>query len=137
MKKYLVDASVILQSILHESQNVETKLKELLIKAKKGEAEVYSSKLLILEVANGLRFSIKEENICREIFSDFLSLPIKIFDISEIQMEQVIKISYRQNTTIYDTSYHILAKSYGAIFLTCDENYFSKAKKLGEIELIA
>lgn len=136
MTRYVVDASVVIKSLLNEDETVKRKFKNLLEEVDNGKAELISSKFLVIEVGNGLRFGVKDSEKCLSVFSDFLKLPIKNKTLSKIQIKQSVKISYELDTKVYDTSYHVLAKAYNAIFLTCDENYYQKAKSLGDIKLL-
>lgn len=134
--KYLLDASFVAKALLSEDEVVEDRLKGLLNDAQTGKIELISTKLLLLEVANTFRFSIKDIVECQSLFKDFLSLPIKTYALSKNQAHYVLKLSYEIDTTVYDTSYHVLAKAHNATFLTCDEKYYKKGRILGDIELI-
>ena len=136
MKIYVIDASVILKVFLNESTSVIDEFSTILKKTQEKKVTLLSSKMLNIEVANGLRFSVKDQVEAIKTFKDFMSLPIKTFVITKLQNEKTIKLSYELGTTVYDTSYHVLAKAHNAIFLTCDEKYYEKAKDLGDIELI-
>lgn len=136
MKIYVIDASVILKVFLNESTSVIDEFSIILKKTQEKKISLLSSKMLNIEVANGLRFSVKDQVEAIKTFKDFLALPIKTFVITKLQNEKTIKLSYELGTTVYDTSYHVLAKAHNAIFLTCDEEYYKKAKALGDIELI-
>jgi len=132
----LVDASVVVTALLTENLKVENHFKGLLKKAESENLRLISSKLLNLEVANALRFGINDDEKCLKVWKDFVSLPIKTYILTKGQLGLAIKTSYSYGTTVYDTSYHILAKAQGATFLTCDEDYYDRAKNLGDIELI-
>ena len=134
-KKCVVDASVILKFLLHENAEVANKFEGLLTKAQEEKIEILSHPLMILEVANGLRFTLKDQAQARETLKIVLRLPFKILPLTEIQQEKTLEMSFGLGTTVYDTSYHILAKSHGAVFITCDREYFKKAKQLKDIEL--
>ncbi len=136
MKTYLIDASVVLKSILKEDDSVAKKIGVILQGATEGSVEVISSKFLILEVANGIRFGEKDAISAKKYLEVFLKLPIKYLSCSKEQHKKALEVSYDLGTTVYDTSYHILSKAHNAIFLTCDEDYYSKAKSLGDIELV-
>ncbi len=134
MKKYVIDASIVLKSLLSKDSNVAKKFEKLLTEVKEGQAEVISHSLINLEVANGLRFTLKDKELALEIFKTFQQLPHRVPNLTKAQHEKILDLSYHHGTTVYDTSYHILAKSHGATFLTSDKEYFKKANKLGSIE---
>ena len=112
-------------------------LKHILKKVMEGEVILISSKLLDFEVANALRFGTKYKEKSLDVWNDFVSLPIKKYVLTKKEFAEVIRHSYLNNTTVYDTSYHLLAISKGAKFLTCDSEYFKKAESLGSIELFS
>lgn len=136
MKKYVLDASAVLVLVLENRDSLVEKVKTIFKSSAAGKAKLISSQLLKLEVANGIRFNEKDETKAQRLYKSFFDLPIKFIDLSESLYNQSLKISYNLGTTVYDTSYHILAKSQNAIFLTCDEKYYNKAEKLGNIELV-
>lgn len=136
MKTILVDASFATTSLLQENIKIENYFKKLLSEAEKKRRILISSKFFVLEVANALRFTIKDKEKCLQILKDFTLLPIKTLVLSKNQVQLAVSTSYELGTTVYDTSYHVLAKAHGATFLTCDEDYYKKAKILGDIELI-
>ncbi|MFH1863901.1 MAG: type II toxin-antitoxin system VapC family toxin [bacterium] len=136
MTKYVIDASVVVKSLLNEDENVKTRFVDLLKKAQNKKIDLISSKLLIIEVSNGFRFGIKDVKECLDVFKDFLTIPITIVSLTNNQLRESIEMSYKLGTTVYDTSYHVLAKANSAIFLTCDKEYYKKAKSSGEIELL-
>lgn len=136
MKKTVIDASVILCFLLDEKQSLSAQIETLLKKAQKGKIEILSSFLLPLEVGNGLRFSLKDPILSNEVFQRFLSLPIRYINLSKVQLQKALELSYKYSTTFYDCSYHVLAQIQNAQFLTCDNEYFEKAEELGSIELL-
>lgn len=136
MKKYIIDASVVLKSILKENDSVSKTFEKLLAQAGENKVQVISLRLMLSEIANGIRFGEKDLRLSQQYLRAILNLPIKYLNISRTQYTKILDLSYELGTTVYDTSYHVLAKSQNAIFLTCDEKYYSKAKILGDIELI-
>lgn len=136
MKVFVVDASVVAKAILAENTSVESFFQKLLEKALQKEILLLSLKFLLVEVANALRFTIRDPEKSTAVFKDFLALPIKTVVPLKSTYTLALRLSYELGTSVYDTLYHVLAQSYGATFLTCDEGYFKKAKKLGDIEYI-
>ncbi len=136
MKKYVVDASIILTEILESRKEIADQIKEYLISAEKEKIELFSTVFLKMEVANGIGFNEKDIPKASRLLKVFFKLPIRFITIDNVIYEESLSTSYKLGTTVYDTSYHILAKAQNATFLTCDENYYKKAKSLGDIELI-
>ena len=136
MKKYFVDASVILKTIPKESDSVSKRFGKILKEVKSGKVELFSQKFLTVEVANGFRYGTNDVSEALEYFDVFIKLPIKYLNLTKMQQRKTIEVSYELRTTVYDTSYHISAKAHGATFSTCDEQYYKKAKSLGDIEFL-
>lgn len=136
MNRYVVDASIVLVGLLESRESLVKKIKEIFLSAKKGKCVLISSSFLKIEVANGLRFNERDITKAGKLLNGFLDLPIKFISLNDVLYEQSLFKSYEFGTTVYDTSYHVLAKANGAIFLTCDEEYYKKAKSLGDIELL-
>ncbi len=136
MKKYVVDASVVLKSLLSKKSTVAEKFKLFFKDAERGKAEILSHPLIILEVANGLRFTLKDKLLAGDLFRAFLQLPIPISDLTKAQQAKALDLAYDLGVTVYDMSYHILAKSHHAVFLTCDEAYFTQAGKIKDVEFL-
>ena len=136
MNVYVVDASIVLQTSLNESESVKIFFGKLLKDAEQDKIILISSKLLPIEVANGLRYGIKDKEELIDTFRDFLKTPIKTLVLTNVQKEKTLEIAFDLGTTVYDTSYHVLAKAHNAVFLTCDQEYYKRAKELGDIELI-
>jgi predicted nucleic acid-binding protein len=136
MKKYVIDASLIVSSLLKTHPKAAVELEKLLLKLKTKEIELYSTSFIDYEVANGLRFTLGDLKKSLGFLERFSKIPIKLFSFSQNHLQEILKLSYQLNTTIYDTSYHFLAKLLGGTFVTCDKQYFNKAKKLGDIIIV-
>ncbi len=136
MKKYVLDALIILTFLLGEKTTFHKKVSSLLKKTSLGNAELYSSYLLPLEISNGLRYSLKNEKLAGEALEKSLNLPIELVNFSSVQYSKILQLSFRCKTSFYDSSYHFLAIIHKATFLTADKKYFQKAKQLGNIELL-
>ena len=136
MNTYILDASVVVRYLLSSSEEVAKRLPLLLRGVKDSKFKLYSSFLLSLEVCNSLRFSLVDKQKLETVLSKLFKLPIKYLKLTNAQLSEAASLSYDLGTTVYDTSYHILAKAHNAIFLTCDEDYYKKAKDLGDIEFI-
>ncbi|SRR3990172_5139130 len=136
MKRYVVDASVILVGLLESRKSLVESVRDIFSSATAGEIELISSKFLIMEVANGIRFNERDVAKAQKFFKGFLDLHIRLISLSKTSQKESLFLSYKLGTTVYDTSYHVLAKAQSATFLTCDEEYYKKAKGLGDIELL-
>jgi predicted nucleic acid-binding protein len=136
MKTYIIDASFILSSLFLSKEHITRKLKTILQEQEKREAEIYTTDYFLLEVANGLRFSLKDACLTLEVWDKISLLPLKYFSFNKTHIKEILTHSYDFKTTVYDTSYHYLAKLLSGTFLTCDKNYYQNAKSWDNIELV-
>ncbi|MBI3559183.1 type II toxin-antitoxin system VapC family toxin [Candidatus Gottesmanbacteria bacterium] len=132
MDKYILDASFLVNVLTGEGGRKPTEFFE-----KISREAIYSLPLVSWEVANALRFKLPVQSEARELFARFKALPIKFLPLALEQMDEVLEMAYQVGGTVYDASYHFLARSLGGILITCDKKYFQKAKKLGAVELIS
>lgn len=136
MKNYIVDASFVVKALLSEKSSVVEKFEKILREQEKKKARVYSYSLLPIEVANALRFTLRGEKVAEEIFEKFSLLNIECLTLKFSQIKSALQLSYILGTTVYDTGYHLLAKTLDGSFYTCDKEYFLKAEKEGNIFLV-
>ena len=136
MKLYLLDASVILCFLLEKNPRLKKQVTSLLKAVARNQAQLFSSPLLPLEVANGLRFILKDPALANQAYRTFLKLPITYLTFTSAQHQKVLSLSYQLNTTVYNTSYHLLAITRKAEFITSDSAYYQKAKSLHHIKLL-
>jgi predicted nucleic acid-binding protein len=133
---FVLDASVIISSLLSKRGDTEILLKEIFENQKGGKDKIYVPQLFYFEAANGLRFSLNNEAQSRLVFQKICALPLEIFNLQNMQLNEIIQLSYRNKTTVYDSSYHYSAILLGGTFLTCDSDYYKKAKHIGNIKFI-
>jgi predicted nucleic acid-binding protein len=136
MKKYILDASVFLKAILNEEEKEYKLIEEIFSEVIRKKAIVYAPNFILLEFANGLRFSLNNESLSILLLEKFSQLPIEFFSFKANHIKEILKLAYRFQTTVYDTAYHFLAKLLDGVFFTSDKDYFKKAKNLGSIVLV-
>lgn len=135
MKRYILDASFLVSVLTGDGGRKPTEFFEkLLLQVEKGNAELISLQFAALEVSNALRFKIVAEVEATKVYQRFINLPLKLLTLELDQMSEVMQMAYQTGTTVYDASYHFLARSLGGVLVVCDKHYFQKAKKLGGIE---
>lgn len=132
-KFFVLDASVILKWITEEKDSR---------KAFEIRSDFFDEKINLgiashtfTEVVNTVARKFPEK--APGFFMDLLDLGMTeyrtdldiVFTGTEI-MQKCEKVSF------YDTVYHALALKFGGTFITADEDYYKKAKKLGGIKLL-
>ncbi len=135
MPIYIFDASAILNYLLSENKNSGSEVKNIFRLERQGKSQIYSLSLLPLEVSNVLKHKLTQNDTLK-IFELFKKQHISYQTLTMEHMEEIIKNSYQFGTTVYDTSYHYLAKMFDGTFITCDRDYYQKAKAWGNIKLI-
>lgn len=138
MKKGVVlDASVILVFLIGSNKRIKHDFVKILNQAREEKLVLYSHKLLSLEVANGLRYSLTDQNLANEALDKFLALPIKYISLTQTQHKKSFELAWETKTSVYDASYHVLALALGVEFVTCDEKYYKRVSSLGHIKLLS
>ncbi len=136
MTAYVVDASVVVSYLLNQNPQITSFTKLLIAQALKKQVFLTSTPLLYLETMNALRYNLKTKSSATLALNKILHFPIQIHPLTSNQYLKILDLSYQNQTTIYDTAYHVLAISRNAIFLTCDQDYYKKAHGLGYIKLL-
>lgn len=135
MKTVVVDASVLMEALLHEQSVVAQRLELLLTQAQTKKFCLSAPTFLKVEFANGIRFKLRDPHSLTQVWDAFSKLPIAYQEPDPILLKQVILMSRQYETTVYDTLYHLVALTQEATFITCDARYYRKAEGLGNIEL--
>jgi predicted nucleic acid-binding protein len=132
MKTYIIDASVLISSLMGEKLEIRRQFGKLFVDKK---FKIMSIPLVRLEFANGLRFLGCSQEQAVEAFGKMVDLPISIFDIKPPHVLEAMKQAFGTKTTVYDCAYHYAAILLNGIFVTCDKAYYRKAKGLKHILL--
>ena len=136
MIKYVIDASVVLKALLEKDSSTSAHFHKVLLQVEEKKALIFVPHLLSVEVANGLRFSVREKEKAAQKLLAFSELPLLFFEIDTQHALQILALSYDLGTTVYDTTYHQIALLVGGTFLTADKKYVERAKNLGSIQVI-
>lgn len=136
MTKYVIDASVVLKHQLEIKSDTANVFNQILNQTKSQQITLYSSPLLLLEVANALSYQLKLAHLAQETLAKIINLPIKILSLKPSYLQKSLHLAQENHTTVYDTSYHVLAISRHSTFLTADQDYYKKSHHLGSIKLL-
>lgn len=136
MNTYIFDASLVMAVILKENDQAISFVKKIEREIKNGKAKIIVPSFLLLELSNALRFKIINKDKAERAFLSFFKIPVSLENFAVEQVKEIQGKAYEMGTTVYDTSYHYLAKMLDGTFITCDRNYFGKAKLWGNIKLI-
>lgn len=136
MKTYIFDASILGCLLFNENVKIVKKIKTIIINASVKKAKICAPTLLPYEISNIIKNRVGKDQ-SQNLFRDFANLPIELVNITSEQMAKILEMAGDYDVTTYDASYHYLGKFLDGTFITCDQKYFQKAKKLGGIELIS
>ena len=138
MKRYVVDASFLIDALIDLRSPAMTKLDKCLEEVQKEGAKLLGPPILQSEFANSIsrNKNLADDRALAEVFSIFIALPIEYRGFDFDQIWQQVQTARELGQTVYDYSHHFLAILAEGIFLTCDKRYYAAAKQLGSIELI-
>lgn len=136
MNNFVLDASAIVTYSLAANKKTESILRPLIKKARDNLIRLFTSPVFYSESANAIRFEINDFEEAKKILRQILRIPVNLVSITPIQYQAVLKISYENKTTVYDSLYHFIALGRNATLLTCDKKYFQAAKHLNHIRYI-
>jgi predicted nucleic acid-binding protein len=127
MKKYIVDASVILKWVLEKEKEPDHDRATGLLHAwVSGEVGIEAPSLWTYEVANVLGRALPNE--AEQKMELLLDLQISVVDCSEQMIRQCFTWMKEHQITFYDAAYLAAAYEIDALLLTSDEKFREKMK---------
>jgi predicted nucleic acid-binding protein len=100
-----------------------------------GDVDLVAPSLWRYEVANVL--ARKAPRRAADLLGGLLALDLPTVDLDASLLAEALDIALRfPGASVYDAAYHALALGVGGSFLTADEAYFRRTKRLGGIELL-
>ena len=135
MKKYVLDASVILKWVLGEDKEADQKSAWNILNAwVNGSVELAAPTLWQYEVGNFLGRELHHE--AAEKMDSLLELGIKSVDLNERITGRCFTWMQKNKVTFYDASYLAVAVEIQALLVTADEKFVRKMSKIGPISLL-
>lgn len=136
----VLDASVVLKWFVDEGSS--DKAIQLREEYCAGEREIVVPDLLVLEVANALRYNPDFEiDEIKDSVKTLFDIGIDIITPTCSLLEKAIDLAKSLDATCYDTSYLALAEDLGFEFITADEKLYKKVrsevKSMPSIKLLA
>lgn len=130
------DASIILKWALPAAQEpAAEKALAFLAEWQAGTIDLLAPSLWRYEVANVLARKGGDRAIA--LLGALFELELPTVDPDGQLLSDAVAITARfAGVTVYDAVYHALALRVGGVFLTADERYFRRARRLGAIELL-
>ena len=100
-----------------------------------GDVDLVAPSLWRYEVANVLARKAPRSAVA--LLSGLLALDLPTVDLDANLLGDALEIALRfPGASVYDAAYHALALGIVGSFLTADEAYFRRTKRLGAIELL-
>ena len=135
MKKYVVDASVILKWVLGKEREPDhEKAMKLLQMWTAGDIELLSPELWKYEVGNLLERVIPD--LASEKMSLLLDLKIRDVGLSFSAISRCFSLMKQSKVTFYDAAYFATTYEVGGTLITADENFARKVKEPKKVSLI-
>ncbi len=134
--KLVLDLSVLIKWFALEDDDLDAaRLIESDFRA--GKYEILMPIFYIWELNNYLSRNF-DSMTATSFYSHFKSYSFTNFDLNLKISKIAFKITEKfSKISFYDASYHALAISEHATFVTCDKKYYEKTKKLGHIALLS
>lgn len=134
--KVVIDSSVLLKAFLNEEGSEQ--VSQLLAMHKQNECTLLAPKLLLFEFMNIINRIITKEKQVKTAIKLFESIDIALLDLdSQSIFEASKRVHKKSKSSFYDSSFHALAKTLSATFLTADLQYFNAHKDEGNIALFS
>ncbi|MCH8821830.1 type II toxin-antitoxin system VapC family toxin [Patescibacteria group bacterium] len=130
---FVLDASVILKLIIVEREEDQQIALGVIKNFQEGKAEILLPSFWVFEVGNTL---MKKGGDYESLYVFVLDIGFPTHEFDSSELIEIGKFGKKHNVTFYDASYHYLAKLAGFTFVTADEKYFEKVKKVGNIILL-
>jgi len=133
-KEIVVDASVAARWYVKEDWS--HKALELRDDFRGGKLGLISPRLLLYEVANGLRYSpeLSTEEISDAIDS-LVGMQIGLTDFNTRQWRNAVKNALVFGISLYDSAYYTTAETYSLKLVTADKHFFQKIEGKNSIFL--
>ncbi len=130
------DASIIVKWTLPAAgEQAAERALDVLARWQAGEVDLVAPSLWRYEVANVL--ARKAPRVAGGLLEGLLALDLPTVDLDGSLLGEAVVIAVRfPGASVYDAAYHALALGVGGLFLTADEVYFRRTKRLGGIELL-
>ena len=123
--KIVPDASIILKWVLPRENEPYSRQAHAISQAfYDNEIDLIVPFLWVYEVGNVL--TVKYPEVARVLLAHLVNLNIPVAHPSSRQIELTTKLVARHAVTFYDASYHALAVTSGAMFVTADEKFLRK-----------
>ena len=123
--KVVPDASIILKWVLPQESEPHSKQARAIGEAFcDNEIDLLVSSLWVYEVGNVL--AIKHPEVAQALLVHLANLQIPVVQPSPKLIELTTELVARYSVTFYDASYHALAVTMDALFVTADEKFLRK-----------
>ncbi len=134
MELVVPDASVILKWVLRNDEADREKALLILSGWFEGKHEIVLPSLWFFEVGNIV--SKKEPGLALDIMKRLAGYEFTEVKVTESLLNIILELVREKSVTFYDAAYHAIAIKEKGRFITADEDYFSRVKDRGYIQLL-
>ncbi len=132
MKTVVIDTSALMRLFIPDGP-IPAGLDQLILEAEKSETAILAPSLISIEAGQVIYKKWKEKLLTKDeaesLYSDVLSLPIKLYDNSDFAAS-ALSIALSNKTTVYDALFLSIAQFYAATLITVDQKLKRTAEKL-------
>jgi predicted nucleic acid-binding protein len=99
--------------------------------------EIAVPSLFFYEIANVLATKVKlAPDDALEAFSLINDFEFNVYELDNFEYLEAMTLAMKLRISVYDASYHVLARQLGCRFLTADRKFWEKVKGMGVAELL-
>jgi len=132
---FVLDSSVIVKWFCEEEGT--TLALEFRDSYLKGDVNIACPDLVIYEIANALHYNNKfTQKDVKNSVDSIIDIGIDIIVPTKRVIESAISIAFEFDITLYDAYFIALAKELEFEFVTADEDFYKKIKKVNFVELL-
>ncbi|MEE9223133.1 MAG: type II toxin-antitoxin system VapC family toxin [Thermoplasmata archaeon] len=126
-KTLVLDASVVVKWYCEEKDS--DKALEIRERYRRHQVNIIVPNLLFYEVINAIRFNLEiTEETKKRIAKNVLEIGFDTVIPSRNQYVEALNFALKEDLTIYDSIYYVIAKDADAVYVTADKNFWSKTE---------
>jgi predicted nucleic acid-binding protein len=132
MNDYIIDSTIILGLIFLPPN----KSKEIKRFFKKNSENLYTNEFVKFQISAFLIKEFDDQEMIENVTEGLNDLPLQFLKVNDVILSTARKISMTRKVNFFTATYHAEAISRNETFVTLDNDYYKKAKDLGNIKLI-
>lgn len=136
VNRLVIDSSVAFKWFHQEDEGHVAEAAALVWRQHSGDVQLTAPPAVLLELANGLRYSRLDQPSVLAIIDAFGSLGIELVESTPTRVVRATELSYRFGMAVYDALFLQLAEELDCPLVTADRRAFAKIETGVEIQLL-